>query len=65
MGLIVAKDDRVTIGIRLGHFARADRAGCARLILDDDGPSLGLGQLLRDDAGKRVRRAASRVWYDG
>jgi hypothetical protein len=52
--------DRVAVGRRGGDLLRGDVAAGAGAVLDDDGLPDVLGELLRNDARRRVGAAAGR-----
>ena len=55
---------RMAVGRRLGHDLVADHAAGAGLVLDDDRLAQHLLQPGRDQPGRRVGAAASRIGHD-
>ncbi|MNS82909.1 hypothetical protein D3C72_1166690 [compost metagenome] len=56
--------DRVAIGRCLGHHIRADHAGRARAVLDDDRLAQALAHVVGERAGDDVGGAARGEWQD-
>ncbi len=61
--LVGAEHDGVPGRLGPCHLARPERARCAGLVLDHQGPPVCRLQLLRDDAGKGIRRPCRRVGH--